>query len=67
MNHKLMFRTGLVGTVITAMCCFTPLLVLVFGAIGLSSLTGYLDFVLLPLLLLFLVLTIWAWRKQRAI
>ena len=29
--------TGMVGTVIAAVCCFTPALVILFGAIGLSA------------------------------
>lgn len=41
-----------------AVCCFTPLLVIVLGAVGLSSWLGWLDYVLLPGLALFLILTI---------
>ena len=55
MNNKLM-KTGAIGTVLAAICCFTPLLVWVLGAIGLTSLVAYLDIVLLPLLGIFFIM-----------
>lgn len=58
--------TGAGGSVIAAICCFTPVLVILFGAIGLSWAVGYLDYVLLPALAAFLGLTLYAaWRMQR--
>lgn len=55
--------TGVGGSVIAAICCFTPVLVILFGVVGLSWAVGYLDYVLLPALALFLGLTIYAgWR-----
>lgn len=60
------FRFGIIGTVIAALCCFTPILVILFAAVGLSWAVGYLDYVLLPALFLFIWLTIYAlWRRQR--
>ena len=57
---------GIGGSVIAAICCFTPLLVVLFGILGLSWAVGYLDYVLLPALALFLVLTVYAvWRPAR--
>jgi len=41
--------------VILALCCFTPILVILLGVIGLSAWVGHLDAVLMPALLLFLV------------
>ncbi len=65
MNDKQIITTGIVGTVIAALCCFTPVLVILFGFVGLSALVGYLDYVLLPALAFFIVLTIYAvWRRQ---
>lgn len=55
MKNKLL-KIGAIGTVIAAICCFTPLLVWGLGAIGLSSLVAYLDIVLLPLLAIFLMM-----------
>ncbi len=59
MKDKLLL-TGVIGTVIAALCCFTPVLVILFGAVGLSALVGYLDYVLFPALVIFVGLTIYA-------
>lgn len=64
MSNRGLLTTGIIGTVIAALCCFTPVLVILLGAVGLSALTGYLDIVLLPALGLFVLLTIYAlWRR----
>ena len=66
MNDKRLLSTGIVGTVIAALCCFTPILVVVLGAMGLSAALGWLDFVLLPGLAFFIGLTIYAvYRRQK--
>lgn len=57
MKNKL-FKMGVIGTIITALCCFTPVLVVLFGALGLAALVGYLDLVLFPLLGVFLILLV---------
>jgi len=65
-KDRTLLRTGIAGTVIAAVCCFTPILVVLLGVLGLSAVTGYLDFVLFPALAFFLGLTVYAlWRKQR--
>ena len=56
---------GIAGTVIAALCCFTPVLVILFGVVGLSALVGYLDYVLLPALAFFLGLTIYAVYRRK--
>ncbi|MDF1607596.1 mercury resistance system transport protein MerF [Hoeflea sp. YIM 152468] len=67
MTHQTLLRIGIFGTVISALCCFTPVLVILFGVIGLSAAVGYLDLVLLPALAAFLLLTIYAlWRRRAA-
>ena len=66
MKNESLLKVGIVGTVITALCCFTPLLVVLFGAVGLSALLGLLDLVLLPALVLFIVITVYAlWKRQK--
>ena len=66
MSNKTLLTTGIVGTIIAALCCFTPVLVVLLGVVGLSAFTGYLDMVLLPALGFFLLLTIYAlWRRSR--
>ena len=36
------FVAAIMGTVLVALCCFTPLLVVTLGLVGLSVLTPYL-------------------------
>jgi mercuric ion transport protein len=61
-------RLGIVGTVIVALCCFTPVLVVLFGAVGLSWMMGYLDYVLFPALIVFIGITVYAiWRERVAV
>ena len=47
-------KIGAVGSGVTALCCFTPILVWFFTAIGLSVVVAYLDYVLFPLLGIFI-------------
>lgn len=62
-----LLRSGIIGTTVVALCCFTPVLVVLLGAIGLSAWLGWLDFVLFPALAYFLALTGYAlWRRRRA-
>jgi len=63
MKNKLLMFSGL-GAVILALCCFTPILVVLVTAIGLASVVGYLDYVLFPLLALFVGLFIYALCKK---
>ena len=64
-NDRLL-KYGLIGTVLVALCCFTPILVILLGAVGLSALMGWLDIVLLPALALFVGITLYAlWQRQR--
>lgn len=66
MNNNKLLATGIIGTVIAALCCFTTVLVVLLGAVGLSAIVGYLDIVLLPALAIFIGITIYAvWRKAK--
>lgn len=65
MRTQTLLRTGIIGTVVTIICCFTPALVVLLGAAGLSIWLGWLDYILFPLLLLFVAVTIVA-LVQRA-
>lgn len=64
-DPKTLLRFSIFGTIVLALCCFTPVLVLLLGVVGLSALTGYLDYVLLPALAIFIGLTIYAVHKKR--
>ncbi len=69
MNDRKLLRTGIAGSAIAAICCFTPALVVLMGAVGLSALVGWwLDYFLLyPALAFFLALTGYAiYRIKRA-
>lgn len=67
MEPDRLLKFGIAGTLIAAVCCFTPILVVLLGAIGLSALVGVLDFVLLPALAIFVLITVYAlWKRQRA-
>ncbi len=62
-----LLRIGVVGTVVAALCCFTPVLVVLLAVVGLSALVGWLDYVLLPVMAVFAALTIYALtRRYRA-
>ena len=66
MNDRNLLRTGIIGTVTAAICCFTPVLVILLGAVGLSAWLGWLDYVLFPALAIFLGLTGYAvYRLKR--
>ncbi len=66
MTNSTLLKTGIVGTIIAAICCFTPLLVILLGALGLSAAIGVLDYVLLPALAFFIALTVYAlWKSKR--
>lgn len=67
MKTSTLLKTGTIGAIISALCCFTPLLVLIFGAVGLAVWVGYLDYVLMSALLFFVGLIIYAVnRKSKA-
>ncbi|MDX8403480.1 MAG: mercury resistance system transport protein MerF [Mariprofundaceae bacterium] len=71
MKRSTLLKTGITGTIISALCCFTPVLVVLFGALGLAAWVGYLDYLLMPSLLFFVGLTIYAViqkeRKKREV
>jgi mercuric ion transport protein len=66
MQEKTLLRTGLVGSAVAALCCFTPILVILLGTAGLSAWLGWLDYVLLPALAGFLGITAYAVVRRRS-
>lgn len=65
-TDRKLIATGITGTVMAALCCFTPVLVVLLGTVGLSAWLGWLDYVLFPALAFFIALTVYAvWRRQR--
>jgi mercuric ion transport protein len=66
MNPDRQLKVSMAGMAVAALCCFTPALVILFGLLGISAAIGYADYVLLPALVGFAIMTVVAWRKRRA-
>ncbi|MFQ5428437.1 MAG: mercury resistance system transport protein MerF [Thermodesulfobacteriota bacterium] len=64
MRRSRLLATGIVGSIIAALCCFTPVLLILFGVVGLAAFVGYLDYVLMPALVFFVALTVYAIMKK---
>ncbi len=60
MKRQALLKTGIIGSIVTALCCFTPVLVWLFAGVGLVALVAYLDYVLFPVLAVFLGITAYA-------
>jgi mercuric ion transport protein len=52
MRDRTLLTTGVVGAVVAAVCCATPLLAVVFGAVGLTAWLTKADYVVIPVLIL---------------
>jgi mercuric ion transport protein len=65
MNDRRLLGVGAGGTVLAALCCFTPVLVVLLGVVGLSGWLGWLDYVLLPALAIFMGITIYALYRRK--
>lgn len=50
------------GTIAVAICCFTPILAVTVAALGIGAMTRYLDYVLIPALVVLVIVT---WRAYR--
>ena len=59
------YRVGIIGAAVAAVCCFTPVLVVLVTVVGWSAIVGYLDYVLFPALGLFLLLAAAGWVQRR--
>jgi mercuric ion transport protein len=68
MKDGTVLTTGILGTVIVAICCFTPALVILMGVVGLTAWLAWLDYVLLPMLALCLGVAIYGlilWQRHK--
>lgn len=65
MDNQTLLKTGIAGSVVAVLCCATPILVILFGVLGLSAWAGWLDYVLIPALVVFIGITIYALRRRR--
>ncbi len=66
LDDKKLLKTGLIGSAVMTVCCFTPLLVVTMGAVGLSGLVGWwLDLLLFPALVLFMLMAGYGFYRLR--
>ena len=65
MTDEKLLKVGIIGTIGAALCCFTPILVILVTTVGLSAIIGWLDFVLFPALAVFIAITAYALWKRR--
>jgi mercuric ion transport protein len=67
-NDRLL-RTGIVGSVIAALCCATPILAIMLGGMGPLAWMAWADYILIPALAVFLGIAAYALycrRRQRS-
>ena len=65
MLHDRTVRFGMIGVVIAALCCFTPILAMLLAAVSIGWAIAYLDYALLPALFFFTGLTVYAlWKRS---
>lgn len=65
MDRRKLLGIGIGGSALAAVCCFTPTLVILLGAVGLSAWAGWLDYVLLPALACFVGMIVLALIKRK--
>jgi mercuric ion transport protein len=67
MPDRRLLGIGLLGAAVSAVCCATPTLAALLAAVGLSAAIGWLDYVLLPALAVFIGIVVYALvRRKRA-
>jgi len=66
MQDRALLKAGLTGSIVTAICCFTPTVAWLLALSGLSAWLAWLDYLLYPLLAFFLGLTAYALLRARA-
>lgn len=66
MRDATLTKTGVVGAVIAAICCFTPVLVLGLGALGLAAWLGWADYVAMTALVGFALLAGYGFYRRRS-
>lgn len=65
MGHKKLLWIGVGGSVVAALCCFTPILMFALASIGIASVGAWLDGGLITALALFLALIGFAlWKRS---
>lgn len=52
---KKIVASGIIGIIISIICCTTPILVITLTGIGLATLTGYIDIAITPILFISII------------
>ena len=63
-NTKLI-GTGVAGAVLSMLCCVTPVLAVLLGALGLTAFVAKIDYVLVPAFVASVALAIFALVRRR--
>ena len=63
MTPRSQLLASVTGTIVVALCCFTPILVIALAAAGLAAFTPYLDLVLFPVLAVLIAVTWVSYRR----
>jgi mercuric ion transport protein len=63
-NTKLMWA-GAAGAALSMLCCVTPVLAVLLGALGLTAFVAKLDYVLMPVFIASIALVIFALVRRR--
>ena len=66
MRDRTLITTGAVGAALAAVCCATPLLAVLFGAVGLTAWLAKADYVVIPAFVLCLGLVAFGLYRRRA-
>ena len=66
MSDRTLVRTGAIGAVIAAICCATPVLAVILPALGLGAWLAKADYLLFPLLFVFLAVLVLGLYRRRA-
>jgi len=62
---KKCIKAGVCGSIVATLCCVTPLLAIALASVGLATIVPYLDYILFPALLIFLLLAFYGWVTSR--
>ena len=65
MRDRTLITTGAIGAVLAAICCMMLVLVVMFGAVGLTAWLAKADYVLIPALILCLALVVFGIYRRR--
>ena len=58
-------KAGVCGSIVATLCCVTPLLAIALASVGLATIVPYLDYILVPALLICLLLAFYGWLTSR--